>query len=567
MPASRVVAVLLAAVAAASGAQRSARADGMVVVGGSPRSIGRAGADEVGDDGGGALLVDPAALARRDVARAQVGVAYIADDLSWQSNDSNAPVAHGQGGSIAMPMVGLQIPVGDWMLGAAAMTAAVSRRSLTRPNVPPTAYGDLFQYRYAGLDGGVRRDTATIGAAHRLGDEIAVGAAVGVSRILVNETRDLWAGFAGILPPGDPRADVTLAMTGEDRFAPNAVVGALFAPNDTSLELAASVSWAGAANLAGNVSSTGATGGPMTIVTSPAAHMTLPQPWTLRGGARYAGERWIAECDGDLWVFPSHASDEVWTIDGLAIESNNVTGALPSVRSRLSPRTHGAVRGALDVALLPGFLWATAGYAYTTRGTGEAELSPTFADLGGHTVALGIEANAGGFTLTIGASRTWSTSADPGSTAFSLDNPFNAGNAAIPIGIYGGTIDQVGLMLDAELGARSERADARRHPLDAAEDRDHDQHQVTDDEEAGVAHATCTSTGRARPNRATLQRRARRNRLPGNGVSQATPGQVRLLLLRRGDRFAGLVAIGGGRLADGIVDLDERAVDRADRGA
>src|SRR5262245_37924698 len=36
-----------------------AHADGIAIVGGSPRAIGRAGAATVGDDGGGALLINP----------------------------------------------------------------------------------------------------------------------------------------------------------------------------------------------------------------------------------------------------------------------------------------------------------------------------------------------------------------------------------------------------------------------------------------------------------------------------------------------------------------------------
>ncbi len=451
MPGSRTVPVLFAAAAIGGGAARGAWADGMVVVGGSPHGIGRASADEVGDDGGGALLVDPAALARRDVARAQIGIGSLDDDITWRPDAATAPLAKGQLGSVTLPTIAVQVPVGDWILGAAAMTAAVSDRSLTRPQIPPASFGSQFQFRYAGLGGGVRRDTVTVGAARRLGDEIAVGIAVGASRVRVEETRDVWAGFAGIHPPGDPRDDLTIALSGADSFVPSAVGGMILAPEDTSLELAISVGWSGRAHLTGDVATSEVAGGPQGMVTAPTARLDLAQPWTIRTGARYAGERWIAEVDGDLWVFPSLAYDNTWTVTGLAVTSGARTSPIPQVASRLAPRTHGAVRGALDLAVIPGFLWLTGGYAYTTRGTSEARLSPTFSDLGGHTAALGLEANAGNFTITLGASHTWSTALHPTASAYNLDNPFHAGDGSVPVGTYDGTLSQVGILLDAEL--------------------------------------------------------------------------------------------------------------------
>ena len=76
----------------------------------------------------------------------------------------------------------------------------------------------------------------------------------------------------------------------------------------------------------------------------------------------------------------------------------------------------------------------------------------TFGDLGGHTLAFGLEAATGGFTVTAGWSRTWSTTIHPRSE-LSLDNPFGAGDRALPPGAYDGSIDQLGIMIDAELDA------------------------------------------------------------------------------------------------------------------
>ena len=91
---------------------------------------------------------------------------------------------------------------------------------------------------------------------------------------------------------------------------------------------------------------------------------------------------------------------EAWSLTGVQIiDESNVSASLSALPSRISERTHGALRGALDVELISGFLWATGGYAYTTAGTGRERRSTTFGELSGHTLGLGLEASAGGFTL------------------------------------------------------------------------------------------------------------------------------------------------------------------------
>jgi len=108
------------------------------------------------------------------------------------------------------------------------------------------------------------------------------------------------------------------------------------------------------------------------------------------------------------------------------------------------------MRTAVDAALIPGFLWVTAGYSFSTLATPAARLSPSFGDLGGHTFGLGLETTAGGFTVTLGWSRTWSLSTRA-PTKLQLDNPFVAGIGSVPSGVYGGSIAQVGILIEGEL--------------------------------------------------------------------------------------------------------------------
>src|SRR5204863_106400 len=160
-----------------------------------------------------------------------------------------------QSSSRFVPLAAIEGAIGDFILGAAITTTARSERffrSPTQLGLPPETFGKSFQYRYAGLSAGYRRDTVAIGAARRLGDTVAVGA--------------------------------------------------------------------------------------------------------------------------DLWWFPRRALTTEWQLDGVTVVDTTTLGAtrlaeLPTLPSRVSSRTHGALRAALDVELIAGFLWATGGYAYTTAGT------------------------------------------------------------------------------------------------------------------------------------------------------------------------------------------------------
>lgn len=426
------------------------------------RSIGRAGVGTVSDDGGGALLVNPAAIARREAARMQIGVLFIDDEMYWLRSLS-APAARDQSSSRLLPMLAIEGAIGDWILGASIGTTAHSERLLRRPGrIPPSEYGNAFEYRYDGLGGSIRRDTIAIGAARRVSDTVAIGIGLAASRVAVSELRRIWIGNDALVTrdasqvPGNPAHDAEFGMSGVG-FAPTVTAGVLVAPEDSSIELGASASWSGPARASGEVNGS-VIGQGRVDVGSTAARIEVEQPLAVHTGARWLAERWIVEVGGDLWILPKRAGAPLWRFDDVHVVDTTTVGsprevALTELPSRLSTRTHGALRAALDVEVMPGFLWATTGYAFTTAGTADARLSPTFGDLGGHTLAIGLEASVAGITMTFGVARTWSVKEPQPVSRWRLDNPFGTGDAEVPDGTYDGSVDVIGLSIDAELWA------------------------------------------------------------------------------------------------------------------
>lgn len=427
-------------------------ADGIAIVGGSPRAIGRAGAATVGDDGGGALLVNPAAMARRDTARAELGASVIDDAVQWQSEDQRAALSVGRAGPRIAPLGAAIGAIGDWILGAGVMTAAIADRSLPVPGDLRDDHTAAYEYRYTGIAGAYRRDTVALGAARRFGESLALGLSFGASRVSVSERRRLWAGTGSPSSVGSPASDVDLSLTATDRFSPGAVAGLLYAPVDTQIELGASVAWTRVAKLDGTVAGAGTPMGPTVIQAAPHATLEVGQPVVVRAGGRYVGDRVVAELDGDLWIAASGSESTAWDVRGVTVVAPSQASVdLGRVPSRIAQHTHVALRTAVDLELIPGFLWATGGYAFSTRATPASRMSPTFGDLGGHTLALGLETMSGGVTITLGWSRTWSP-LTRAPTGLRHDNPFGSPDGPVPAGSYDGSLDQVGVLVEAELG-------------------------------------------------------------------------------------------------------------------
>jgi len=290
----------------------------------------------------------------------------------------------------------------------------------------------------------------------------------GTSRVSIRESRRLWAGdvdrvVLGLPLPdllGDPAHDVELALAGTDNFSPSATAGVLIAPEDSRIELGASVMWSAPARVSGDVASTNEDPDAKVRADTNGAHARLEveQPIIVHTGARWLGERVIAEINGDLYWFPQRAAATEWNLGGVTLTDITTPTQPESIEltklpSRISSRTHGALRAAVDVELIGGFLWATGGYAFTTSGTPDARMSPTFGDLGGHTFGLGLEATTGGFTITLGWARTWSIKEAEPVSRWRLDNPFGTGDGMIASGTYDGSTDMIGLSVDADLDA------------------------------------------------------------------------------------------------------------------
>ena len=119
-----------------------------------------------------------------------------------------------------------------------------------------------------------------------------------------------------------------------------------------------------------------------------------------------------------------------------AVDPTGATGELTRMPSIVDRRNHGALRGAADVEVVGGFLWVTGGYAFAWRGQGLDRLAPGHVDLGGHTVALGAEAQWEQLTFTVGYARTLARTHRAKGSALSLVNPFAAGSAETATGEY-----------------------------------------------------------------------------------------------------------------------------------
>ncbi|HTJ41110.1 MAG TPA: hypothetical protein VL463_03415 [Kofleriaceae bacterium] len=413
------------------------------------RAVGRAGTGLVSDDGAGALIANPGALARRGQARGQASLVSDDQDLSYATG--SITIGDQASGALA-PAAAAEDAIGDALVvGAGYATTAAWTRALPVPagGQPAMDVAKLYPHRYAGLGGSFTRRTVAAALAWRATDSLAIGASARLDQVSLDERRRLWAGFAGRDDANDPTRDVDLQLRGSDGVVPGGAIGALFAPTDAPIELAVAAGATAPAHLDGDVTAA-QVGAPTVEEVAPSARIDLPASLTVRAGARFLAERWTLEIGGDLALAPAR-SEPTWAIEGVRVidPTTKVAADLTSVPSLYTTGAHGSARAAVDVEIAEGLCWLTAGYAWSSRSTPLVTTAPVFAELGGHTAAAGLELTAQGFTITAGWSRTFAATAVIDQGAVTQVNPFAAGAAVANLGTY--TTDRDLFALSVEL--------------------------------------------------------------------------------------------------------------------
>jgi len=430
------------------------------------RAIGRAGTSTVSGDGGAALVVNPAGLARSTRLRLQLGVAVHDDDAVFRaadSEESGSPSVSDRSSPVLAPSGSVHGAIGSIVVGAALLELGHLERRYPAPafNQRSNDVTRLFPHRYGGLELSYRRRVVVVGAAMRVGDWLGLGLSAGGGAVELRERRRIWAGFAGRDELAHASRDLDLAIEGSDDIVPFAAAGLLVAPPALPFELAAALSWSDDAFLRGAhaVTSTLTVEHPKPIAfDEPRAEARLAMPTVLRAGVRYLGERFVVEVGAEHTWFRAAGRVPVWQTEGSAVcdevdlDESMCSGRIERVPSLAAQRNHSSVRGAVDVEVVPGLLWLIGGYAYATRATSRSRVSPGFGDLGGHTVSVGAESTWNQVSFTLGIARRMSPSivVTAAESAVDTGNPFEGPgqNASAGAGRHRRTHDTVGLTVE-----------------------------------------------------------------------------------------------------------------------
>jgi hypothetical protein len=253
-----------------------------------------------------------------------------------------------------------------------------------------------------------------------------------------------------------PTRDLDLALAGRDRLVPFASAGIRVAPPALPIELAAAVSTSRDASLRGDagLGRTADSDYPAPLTGgggAPAAALRLGMPTTARAGLRVLVDRFLVELDAEIiWLRPA-GKRPVWRTSDMSVsDETGVNAELDQIPSLVSLRDHVAVRGAVDLELVPDLLWVSAGYRHTTAATGRSRLSAGFGDVGGHTLSLGAEGSWNQLSFAIGVAHRFSpaVSLSSSESAVEVENPFEAGTTSAGAGHHDRAHDSVGLSIE-----------------------------------------------------------------------------------------------------------------------
>ncbi len=380
--------------------------------GSSARAIGRAGATLVSEDGGAALVQNPAGMVRRSSWRLGVGLGLRDSDVTYVPSDG--PTIRDQAAPERQREIALMGGFGRWVIGAAYLAPPARARALPTPDPERAldpAEARAFPHRYSGLSARYAERHIALGAAVRATDWLGLGVAVRVSSVRAAERRHISAGWDERDGLGDPARDLTLAFDTSGTGV-GVTAGALVAPPTLPLELAVGGDYQPRTSVTGSAEVAYPTAGvpPTTPIIALASEITSarterPEQLTVRAGVRYLGALVTAEVDGELVLHPNPAA--TWSVTGVSIIDIDLGPSQLTEVPTLDPRRRltGAVRATIEMEALPGLAWLTVGYAYRVGTSDPDTLAPASADLGGHTAALGLETYHAGLTLGVGYSR------------------------------------------------------------------------------------------------------------------------------------------------------------------
>lgn len=419
----------------------------------SARGVGRAGNSMVSEDGGAALLRNPAGLVRRLSQRAQAALIIVDTTGSFQDPDLDRPRVENRGPAVASPLLFAGGALGDLALGGTVVTTGHLEARLPAPgfNIPVEDIAAFYPHRYAGIASSYHRLSVAVGGASRVRSWLGIGLTLELSQVELTESRHIWAGFQGRDGTANPARDLVLTVDGDDGLVPGATIGVLIAPPEQPLEIGLSASYRRPATVEGSASLTRTRGvdGPTPDSGAGQASYKLATPIELRAGLRYLGAHFAVEVNAEVGIAAASQSEATWQLTGVrVIDETNQTAALEAVDAFAAPGDWYRVGASFERELIDGFVWLTAGYAYQSAAQRPATLSPGRIDLDRHTLGLGLEAQWAETTVTIGYARTHAPQRTIDDSAVDMVNPFGPGVTSVGNGSYELGVDTIGVLAE-----------------------------------------------------------------------------------------------------------------------